>query len=72
MKILMEDLNVKDTLSKVLLMCVGFGAPFVSNHDYLIGLLSLFFIDVHHGYENVGKMGGNRYVNGYDVGGYSF
>ena len=68
MNLLMEDLTVKDTLSMVLLMCTGFGAPSVGYHDGLIVLLGLLLVYIHHGYGNVGKMGGNHYVNGYDAG----
>ena len=72
MKILMADLTVKEALSRVLLMHVGFGAPSVSDHDDLIGLLGLIFVDMHHGCENVGGMGGIHRVDGYAGDGYLF
>ena len=68
MKILMADLIVKDALLMVILMRTSLGTPSISYHDDLIGPLGLLFVDIHHGYENVGKMGGNGYVDGYDVG----
>ena len=68
MKILMEDLNVKETLLRVLLMRVGFGAPSVDGHDGLIGPFGLIFVDMHHDGENVGRMGGIHRVDGYVVG----
>ena len=67
MKILREDLTIKDALPMILLMLTSFGTPSVGYHDDLIGLLGLLFVDIHHGYGNVGKMGGNHYVDGYDV-----
>ena len=63
----MEDLTVKDVLSKVLLMHTSFGTPSVGYHDDLIRPLGLIFFDIHHGYENVGKMGDTHYVDGFDV-----
>ena len=65
MKILMADLTKKDSLSKVILMCICFGAPSFGDHDDLIGPLGLLFVDMHHDYENVGKMGIIRCVDGY-------
>ena len=62
MKLLMEDLTIKDALSMVLLIHTGFGAPSIGYHDDLIGPLGLVFVDIHHGYENVSRMGGNHYV----------
>ena len=42
-KLLMDDLVVKDALLMILLMHTTFGAPYVSYHDDLIGPLGLFF-----------------------------
>ena len=44
MKILMEDLTMKDALSSVILMREGFGTPYVYDHDDLIGLSFIFSI----------------------------
>ena len=68
MKLLMGDLIVKETLSMVLLMHTAFGAPSVGQHDDLIRLLGLRFVDIHHAYGNVSIMGGNHYADGYDFG----
>ena len=69
MKILMAGLTMKDALSIVLLMHIGFTTPSVGDHDDLIGPLGLLFIDMHHGCENVGEMGCISHVNGYVVSG---
>ena len=68
MNLLLADFIVKDSMSMVLLMHTGFGATSVSYHDDLMGPLGLLFVDIHHGYRNVSKMGANHYVDGYDVG----
>ena len=69
---LMADLIVKDDLSMVLLMHICFGTPSIRYHDDLFGPLGLLFVNIHRGYENVGKMVGNHYFDVYDVDGYSF
>ena len=63
----MADLTIKDTLSMVLLMHTSFGTPSVGYHDDLIGPLGLLFVDIHHGYENASRMGGDHYFYGCDV-----
>ena len=65
----MENLTMKDTLSSVILIHVSFGTPSVDDHDDLIGSLTCIFVDMHHGCENVGGMGGIRHVNSYVVSG---
>ena len=68
----MVDLNVKDALSSILLMCTGFGTPFVDDHDDLIGPLGRLFVDMHYGCEIVDGMGGICCVDSYIVDGYFF
>ena len=72
MKILMVYLTIKDALSMVLLMCTGFGTPSIDDRDDLIGPLGLLFVDMHHDYENVCKMGSIHHVDVYVFGGYFF
>ena len=72
MKILVADLIMKDTSLSVLLMHVGFCTPSVDDYDDLIGPLSRLFVDVRHGCENVGGMGGIHCVYSYAVDKYFF
>ena len=58
----MVDLMVKGALLKALLMCFGFGTPFVCSHDGLIGPFDAL-VDVRDD-ENFGCVGGSWYVNG--------
>ena len=58
----MVDLMVKGALLKSLLMCFGFGTPFVYSHDGLIGPFDAL-VNVRDD-ENFGCGFGSRYVDG--------
>ena len=72
MNILMAYLTVKGDLSSVILMRTSFGAPSVSDHDGLIGPLSILYVNAHRDCGNVGGMGDIHRVDNYDVGCYIF